>query len=89
MMAAFFSNGHVADLVLAVLAAEAVLLLAWHCRTGQGLRPRAVLGLALPGVALVLALRFALTDAGWEWVALALVGAFAAHLFDLAVRLRS
>jgi hypothetical protein len=48
-----------------------------------------VLGLALPGVALVLALRFALTGAGWEWVALALVGAFAAHLFDLATRQQS
>jgi len=88
-MAGFFSHGHVADLVLLVLALEAVLLLAWHRRTGRGLRPAAVLGIALPGVALVLALRFALTGAGWEWVALALVGAFAAHLFDLVVRLRS
>ena len=89
MMADFFSGGHVADLVLLVLALETALLLAWHRRTGRGLRPRAVLGLALPGVALVLALRFALTGMGWEWVAMALVGAFAAHLFDLAVRLQS
>ena len=88
-MAEFFASGRVADLVLLVLAVESALLLAWHRRTGGGLRPRAVLGLALPGVALVLALRFALTGAGWEWVALALVGAFAAHLFDLATRLKS
>ena len=52
-MAGFFSQGHVADLVLLVLVLEAALLLAWHWRTGRGLRPRAVLGIALPGVALV------------------------------------
>ena len=88
-MADFFASGRVADLVLLVLALESALLLGWHRWTGRGLRPRAVLGLTLPGVALVLALRFALTGAGWEWVALALVGAFAAHLFDLATRQQS
>lgn len=84
----FFASGHVADLILVVLAVEAALLLALRRRTGQGPSPRAVLALVLPGVALVLALRFALTGASWGWIALALLAAFAAHLFDLATRWR-
>lgn len=88
MMAEFFASGRVADLILLVLAAEALLLLAWRRRTGRGLPPMALAGLVLPGVALVLALRAALTGAGWPFVAMALVAALAAHLFDLAQRLR-
>ncbi len=87
-MAEFFTSGAVADLVLLVLLLETVGLLAWHRRTGRGLRPAAIIGLALPGVALVLALRFALTGAGWPAIAAALTAAFAAHLLDLALRLR-
>jgi len=87
-MAEFFTSGRVADLVLLVLILESVALLLWHRRTGRGLPPAAILGLALPGVALVLALRAALTGAGWPWVAMALTSAFAAHLFDLWLRLR-
>jgi hypothetical protein len=87
-LASFFSSGLAADLILLVLLAEAALLLAWHRRGGRGPGPRAVLGIVLPGLALVLALRFALTGAAWPWVALALVAAFAAHLFDLATRFR-
>ncbi|WP_237213423.1 hypothetical protein [Falsiroseomonas oryziterrae] len=87
-MEAFFSSGRVADLILLVLAVEAALLLAWRRRTGHGPSPRAVLALVLPGVALVIALRFALTGAWWGWIALVLLAAFAAHLFDLATRWR-
>jgi hypothetical protein len=86
-MAAFFASGRVADLILLVLALEAVALLVWH-RRGGGLAPRAILALALPGVALVLALRLALTGAWWGWIGLALAGAFAAHLFDLFGQIR-
>jgi hypothetical protein len=88
-MEALFAGGHVADLILVVLVIEAVVLIAWHRRTGRGLPPRAVLALALPGAALVVALRLALTGAWWGWIALALLAAFAAHLADIAVRWRS
>jgi hypothetical protein len=87
-MQAFFASGRVADLVLLVLLLEALGLALWHRRTGRGLPPAAILGLALPGVALVLALRAALVGAGWAWVAAALIAAFAAHLLDLWLRLR-
>jgi hypothetical protein len=84
----FFASGHVADLILLVLALEAALLLAWRRRTGRGPSPRAVLALVLPGIALVLALRLALTGAWWGWIGLALFGALLAHLVDLAQRWR-
>lgn len=87
-MAAFFASGHVADLILLVLLAEAVVLLAWRRRTGRGPAPRAVLALVLPGAALVLALRLALTGAWWGWIGLALFGALITHLYDLAQRSR-
>ena len=87
-MEAFFASGRVADLVLLILLLEATALALWHRRTGRGLAPAAILGLALPGVALVLALRAALVGAGWPWVAAALTAAFAAHLLDLWLRLR-
>lgn len=87
-MAWLFESGHVADFVLAVLALEATLLWVWHRRTGRGLPPRAILGIVLPGVALVLALRLALTGAWWGWLGLVLGLAFLAHLFDVAQRWR-
>ena len=37
----------------------------------------------LPGALMILALRAALTGAGWPWIALALACSFPAHLADL------
>jgi hypothetical protein len=87
-VAAFFSSGQVADLILLVLVVEALLLLVLHRRFGRGLPPRAVLAVVLPGVALALALRCALTGSPWPWLALSLMAALAAHLFDLGTRWR-
>lgn len=87
-MEAFFRNGHVADLILGVLVAEALLLALWRRRSGRGPDLPSILALVLPGVALVLALRLALTDAWWGWIGLVLTGALVAHLLDLGQRLR-
>lgn len=73
-----FARGHAADVVLAVMLAELVLL----TRLGWPLH-QALLRL-LPGMLMILALRAALTGAGWHWVALALVLSFPAHLADIA-----
>ena len=61
--AAFFASGQVADLMVAVLLAEALALLGFWWLTGRGLRPQSVLALVLPGVFFALALRAALTGA--------------------------
>lgn len=79
------ASGRVADIVLAVMAFEGLFLI-------LRLRPdrRALAGLVgnlTGGAALVVALRFALTAAGWPWIAGALLVAMAAHAVDLAVRL--
>ena len=42
----------------------------------------------LPGALMLLALRAALTGAGWPWIALALAASFPAHLADIARRPR-
>jgi hypothetical protein len=87
-MEALVRSGQVADVILVCLLIEAVALLAWNRATGRGLAPRAVAAVLLPGAFLVLALRFALTDAAWTLIPVALLAALAAHLWDLRARLR-
>lgn len=81
-MATFFASGHVVDVILAVMAVEALLLL----RLQSGASVGDVLCVLLPGALLLLALRGALVGAGWMWIALCLLLAFPAHLIDLRRR---
>lgn len=87
-MADFFASGRVADLILLMLALEGGALAIYHRRTGRGIALRAILPFLLAGAAFALSLRAALTGAGWPLVALPLMGAFAAHLWDIAARWR-
>jgi hypothetical protein len=87
-MASLFATGHVVDLVLALTAIEAILVVAYHGRTGRGVAPAEFLGNLLSGVWLMLALRCALVGAWWGWIALCLVGSLVAHLADLRRRWR-
>ncbi|TVQ46933.1 MAG: hypothetical protein EA371_09165 [Gammaproteobacteria bacterium] len=87
-MGGFFASGQAIDLVLAVMALEAVALtLLYHWR-GVGVPPRALWPMLVAGAALLLALRAALTGSGWSVLAGLLLVALAAHLFDLAGRWR-
>jgi hypothetical protein len=86
MLKGFFASGHAVDLILVVIVAEFVFLSTRRRRRAD--RPPLidrVLAFA-PGVCLLLALRAALTDTGWAWVALALAASFPFHLADLARR---
>ena len=87
-MTEFFASGQVADLILLVLLLEGVGLWWWHRRTGRGIALPTILPFLLAGAAFALSLRAALTEAGWPWVALTLMGALCAHLWDIAVRWR-
>ncbi|MEM1052057.1 MAG: hypothetical protein AAGI28_08175 [Pseudomonadota bacterium] len=80
MIASFFASGHVADLVLAVLAIEAIWL------KTRGWRIKQIIGLLGPAVFIVFALRAALVGAGWEWIAVLLAVSFPIHLIDLRER---
>lgn len=85
-MSGLFASGRIVDLVLAITAIEAALLLAYHRRTGRGPAPKDVVGMLLAGACLMLALREALVGAEWRWIALWLAAAFVAHLNDLRRR---
>jgi hypothetical protein len=82
----FFASGHAVDLVLLVMVAELVFLsIRRRARADGPAMMDRVLAFA-PGVCLLLALRAALTGAGWAWVAAALAASFPFHLADLARR---
>lgn len=87
-MTDFFAGGHVAEMLLAVLALEAAVLLGvWRWR-GQGVPPAPLLAFLAAGACLALALRAALTGQAWPWVALWLTLAGPAHLAWLALAWR-
>lgn len=77
---AFFASGHAADVVLAVLALETVLLL----RAGR--KCEDVVLLLLPAALMMLGLRAALVGASWPLIALPLAASFPVHLVDLLRR---
>jgi hypothetical protein len=85
-MATLFDSGRIVDLVLAIVAAETIVLIVLNRITGRGPAPSAVVVTALSGVFLMLALRAALTGRDWTAVSLPLLGAFAAHIADLWMR---
>ena len=82
-MEALFQSGRVVDLILLLIVVELLALAAWR---GSGRVAPAladVLPYLLSGAALLVALRVALTAGPWPLMALALLCAFAAHLYDL------
>jgi hypothetical protein len=76
----WFASGHAADLILAVLAIEAV----WLIARGREALPVALM--LLPAVLIIVAMRGALVDAAWPWIALPLALSFPVHLADVLRR---
>jgi hypothetical protein len=77
----FFSDGHAVDIILLFMVAEfAVVRWLGRNRRRAGGTTDLLIGLA-PGAFLLLAVRAALTGAGWTWVAVFLA---ASHPFNLA-----
>jgi len=87
-MTELFQSGRVADLILLILVFEGLALWLIYRRTGRGLPLGAILPFLMAGAAFALSLRAALTGAGWPLVALPLLGALVAHIWDLAARWR-
>jgi hypothetical protein len=81
LLAALFESGHIADLVIGVMAIEAVVLVGVMRRS-----PFNVAMTLLPGAFMMLALRAALTGADWEVVALWITASLPVHLTDLWLR---
>ena len=85
-MMALFSSGRVVDIILFFVFLEAVYIAVHRGKTGRGVRLREVASGMLAGVFLLLALRCALVDERWPWIATWLLFALIAHLSDLAGR---
>ncbi|MEQ8405999.1 MAG: hypothetical protein RKE49_12945 [Oceanicaulis sp.] len=82
---ALFASGRIIDLILVLVAIEA-LVLALIPRLRGSMRPLDVAGLLLPGVMLMLAVRTALTGAPYTMTAAMLAAALVFHLLDVARR---
>lgn len=85
-LADFFSSGRIADLVLAFMAIEVIVLVALRLVARRGVPLGDLVWITASGACLILALRAALTGAAWWWIGLALSGSLAAHLMDLRRR---
>jgi hypothetical protein len=79
---AILTSPHLIDFVLLVTIAEAVVL-------SRVFRCRVAIGLLLPGICLLLAVRAALAGVAWPWVPVMAAAAGLAHLVDLRQRWRS
>ncbi len=87
-MSGFFADGTAVDLILVFMLLESILLAVHRKRTGRGIALIDLAAMLLAGAFLLLALRAALTGASWTWIAVWLLAALVAHLFDLLRRWR-
>jgi hypothetical protein len=85
-MAEAILDGRLTTFVVALVVVEWLALAAWHRRTGKGLSGRQLLPNLAAGMCLMLALRAALVDSGWMWVAAFLALSGVAHVADLITR---
>ncbi|MFM2118665.1 MAG: hypothetical protein RL722_133 [Pseudomonadota bacterium] len=74
---------HALDLIMAGVMVEAGLLLRDHRRHGRGLPARLLLPHLGAGLALMLALRLALAQVAWPWIAACVAASGLAHGLDL------
>ena len=76
------------DVALGITVLEVIVLLVLHQRSGRGIAPPSLLANVGAGLFLMLAVRAALVDAPWPWLAGLFAAAGAAHAVDLALRWR-
>ncbi len=87
-MAAVFAGTWFVDLVIVLSMLETAFLLIHHRLTGRGIAASEFLANMVSGLCLMLALRAALLQAEWFWIALPLAAAGLAHGKDLQRRWR-
>jgi len=83
---ALFANGRIVDLLFAFIAVEVAALTLFRRRYKRGVAAPDLIVSLLAGMALLLALRAALTGAPWPKIAAYLGLALLAHAADLARR---
>jgi hypothetical protein len=85
-VAAWFANGRVVDGILAFVVVEILLMILIRKKAGRGVAPLDLLSSLAAGIALLFALRAALSGAGWPVIALCLLLSLCAHVVDLRRR---
>jgi hypothetical protein len=80
------ASGRIVDLIVGLMVLEGIALSAYWLARGRGIAPLDLIVNLLAGVALLVALRAALTGAGWRTIAGVLVFAGVMHVIDLARR---
>lgn len=85
-MTQFFLGARGIDLIVALVALEALAVLVWRALSGRGPAPLALVSNLLAGAFLLLALRGALASDFGSWIAGCLSAALIAHLVDLRLR---
>ncbi len=82
-----FRSGRIADIVMGVMALEALAFVIAARTRKRNWSLAAMLAGLLPGLFLVLALRGALVQTSSVWIAAALSAALVSHLIDVRLRL--
>jgi hypothetical protein len=88
-MATYLLDGRAIDAIVALVAIEGCVLVAWRTLTGRGPAPAALVANLLAGASLLLALRAALSGASPMMISVCLMIALAAHGADIVGRWRS
>jgi uncharacterized membrane protein YhhN len=84
-----FATGRVVDAILVLMAIEWIAFGLLRDRTGRGPNRATLAWTFASGGALLLALRAALVQAAWEWIALCLLASLLAHVLDVHSRSRA
>ena len=87
-MAELFASGRLIDLILALMALEAAFLAVLPRFVAWAPPFASLWPTLLSGAFLMIAVRFALTNTSWVFIATALLAALLAHVVDLTLRLR-
>jgi hypothetical protein len=88
-MKSFFLGGWIFAVIFGGMLVESAALATFHRQTGRGIPPSRLAGNIGAGLGILLAAFAALRGAPWPLVAIALLGALAAHVVDLRQRWRS
>lgn len=86
LLKSLFQSGAIIDLILVLMVVEVIALIVWRHFVGTGPGILTLLPFLAAGVCLMLAVKFALTDQEWIYIAMALSGAFVFHLTDVVFR---
>lgn len=82
------TTGRIVDVMLAFVVLEIIVLGLYRRATGDGIpMPKLLVNIGA-GTSIMLALRAALTNADWKWIAAWLVCGLLFHSSDIALRFR-